>query len=178
LLEDFFNDVINLKKIYRKGWQTKLGIDKPETVADHSYSMATISMIIASLQSLDIKKVLEMSLIHDLAESKIGDLTPEEISQEEKFNQEDQAMKNIFSNLPKNISEDYLKIWTEFKEKTSNESIFVHDMDKFELALQANVYQKEGWSKDKIDPFLETAKNGIKNRYLKEILVKILNKKK
>ena len=33
MIEDFFKITTNLKKISRKGWETKLGITNPESVA-------------------------------------------------------------------------------------------------------------------------------------------------
>jgi putative hydrolase of HD superfamily len=69
MLFDFFNIVAELKKIPRKGWKEKLGLENPESVADHSYLTAVMSMIISDLNGLNTQKVLKMSLLHDLAES-------------------------------------------------------------------------------------------------------------
>ncbi|MGI0002847.1 MAG: HD domain-containing protein, partial [Nitrosopumilaceae archaeon] len=77
MLEDFFDQVIGLKSIHRKGWAKKVGINEPESVADHTYSMALMSVVLAELQALDVQKVATMSLIHDLAESLVGDYTPD-----------------------------------------------------------------------------------------------------
>ena len=48
---DFFKTAANLKKIPRQGWIDKLSIDNPESVADHSYSMAIMSMLISDLEN-------------------------------------------------------------------------------------------------------------------------------
>lgn len=47
MLEDFFEQAIGLKSIHRKGWTTKVGIKEPESVADHSYSMTVMSLVLA-----------------------------------------------------------------------------------------------------------------------------------
>ncbi len=85
MIEEFFKITTNLKKIPRKGWTTKLGISSPESVADHTFSMSTIAMVLSDLQKLDTQKVLKMSLLHDIAESITGDLTPDDISKNEKI---------------------------------------------------------------------------------------------
>ena len=85
MIEEFFKITTNLKKIPRKGWTTKLGISSPESVADHTFSMSTIAMVLADLQKLNTEKVLKMSLLHDIAESITGDLTPDDISKDEKL---------------------------------------------------------------------------------------------
>jgi len=48
LLEDFFFSVLKLKNIPRKGWSDKLSISQPESVADHSFAMTIMSMVIAN----------------------------------------------------------------------------------------------------------------------------------
>ena len=53
---DFLKTAISLKKIQRQGWINKLSISNPESVADHSYSMAVIGMIIADLEDYDSAK--------------------------------------------------------------------------------------------------------------------------
>jgi len=47
MIIDFFRTVVNLKKISRQGWIDKVSIENPESVADHSYSMAMMSMVIS-----------------------------------------------------------------------------------------------------------------------------------
>ena len=80
MIMGFFKTAINLKKIKRQGWIDKLSIKNPESVADHSYSMGIIGMVISDMENYDSEKILKMILLHDLAESKIGDYTPGEIS--------------------------------------------------------------------------------------------------
>ena len=69
---DFFKNALNLKNISRQGWIDKLSIKHPESVADHSYSMAIMAMVISDLENHDSEKILKMVLLHDLAESKIS----------------------------------------------------------------------------------------------------------
>ena len=77
---NFLKYSLNLKNVQRQGWIDKLSIQNPESVADHSYSMAMMAMIISDLENFDSEKILKMTLLHDLAESKIGDITPEPVS--------------------------------------------------------------------------------------------------
>ena len=92
----FFEHILNLKTKPRRGWQKKLGIKKPESVADHVYSVAAIAMILADSKNLDSAKILKMALLHDLAESITGDLTPDDGPKKKK---ENLAMKKIMSSL-------------------------------------------------------------------------------
>ena len=62
MILDFFKTAANLKKIYRQGWIDKLSLDTPESVADHSYSMALMGMVISDLGNYNSEKILKMIL--------------------------------------------------------------------------------------------------------------------
>ena len=171
---DFLKDTSNLKNIPRQGWIDKLSITNPESVADHSYSMSIMAMIISDLENYDSEKILKMVLLHDLAESKIGDFTPGQISKDEKEKIENQAFHEIIEKLPNSIKLQYVEIWKEYQNQISVESQFVHQIDRLEMTLQAKMYEKSGSSKDNIATFLETAKSDITHPKLKKILNQIL----
>ena len=166
---EFFSIIMNLKNIKRSGWYKRLGITKPESVADHSYSVAFLSMIISDLEKYNSKKVLQMSLLHDLAESAMGDFTPEN-RPINKYKIENQIMIKILCHLPKYIRKTYLDLWNEYNEKKTRESILVHNVDKFELAYQAIIYSK---NKKLINTFLINDRNMIQNKKLKIFFDKI-----
>ena len=163
-----------LKTIHRQGWKEKLQINYPESVADHSYSVSIMSMILADLEGLNTEKIIRMALLHDLAESVIGDLTPDNIKNDDKITKENKAMKIILTNLPSKIKKSYLEIWDDYQNNSSQESNLLHDIDKLEMAFQAKFYQKKGIPKEKLATFYETAKIGIKNKNLRNILSNII----
>ena len=174
MILDFLKDSANLKSISRQGWIDKLSIKNPESVADHSYSMAIMAMIISDLENYDSEKILKMTLLHDLAESKIGDITPEQMTPENKMKIENDAFNKIIDQLPEIVKSQYLEIWKEYQNNNSKESLFVHQIDKLEMALQAKIYQKDGKTIEDIEPFLESAKRSITEKKLKEIFTKII----
>ena len=173
MLKDFFKIILDLKNVQRKGWIDKIGIKDPESVADHSFSMTLMSMIVSELHGLDTNKIVKMSLLHDLAEASVGDFTPGEISKIKKLELENDAMRKILTELPNELIKNYQDVWDEFLIGKSEESIFVHEMDKLEMAFQAKQYMDEGSSKEKIQPFIDSANNEIKNKNLKEIMNKL-----
>ena len=146
-LLDFFKNTSNLKNISRQGWIDKLSIEHPESVADHSYSMAIMAMIISDLENYNSEKILKMVLLHDLAESKIGDLTPDQISKDEKEQIENNAFSEIIEKFPNSIKLQYAEICKEYQNQTSRESQIVHQIDRLEMALQAKIYEKSSLSK-------------------------------
>ncbi len=174
MIEEFFKITTNLKKIPRKGWITKLGISFPESVADHTFSMSTIAMVLSDLQKLDTQKVLKMSLLHDITESITGDLTHEDISKNEKIELENKTIDKILCNLPDDLAKNYLTIWNEYGENISDEAKLVHEVDKLEMVIQALSYANDGIKKEKLEPFINSAKNQINSKQLKKILDKLL----
>ena len=115
-----------------------------------------------------------MVLLHDLAESKIGDFTPEKLNKNEKNILENNAFKEIIETLPSYIRLQYLQIWQEYQENNSLESKLVHQVDRLEMALQAKIYQNDGFSLEKLEPFFESAKKDIVDSKLKELFTKII----
>jgi putative hydrolase of HD superfamily len=166
----FFQRVLELKNVPRQGWKEKLEIENPESVADHSYSTSVMSMVLSDLDGLDTEKIIKMALLHDLSESVIGDITPDKMLKDEKINKENFAMKQILKNLPNKIAVQYFEIWCEYQKNSSQESKLLHDIDKLEMAFQAKFYQDNGISNEKLQTFFNTAKMGIKNKNLSNIL--------
>jgi putative hydrolase of HD superfamily len=90
-----------LKKELRNSW---LSNGRRESVADHSWRMAMMAIVLIPRTKLDlnIEKVLKMAIIHDLAEIETGDIptihqTSEVIAQKSK--DEDRAFLKISSML-------------------------------------------------------------------------------
>jgi putative hydrolase of HD superfamily len=170
VLFDFFYLASELKRVPRKGWISKVGIEHPESVADHSYATAIMAMVFSDSQKLDTGKILKMALLHDLAESITGDFMPEEISKENKKISELDAMKEILSKLPNNLADEYDKVWQEYTQAITKESILLHEIDKLEMAIQAAKYSSEGFSNEKLSLFLDSAKKEIKSKELLDVL--------
>lgn len=162
-LLSFFRIVCNLKTIKRSGWIHKSNITSPESVADHSYSMCMMSMILAEIINLDSGHIMKMVIIHDLAESLVGDHMPDDISSEEKQLVEEKAMKKIISKLPNSLRKNYLNIWNEYNDNITVNAKFVHSMDKLEMVLQAKEYEFEGYPKELLQPFIKSATDYISN---------------
>lgn len=168
MLEDFLKTIIKLKTIPRQGWINKLGIKDPESVADHCYSMAAMAMIFSDLKKLDTEKIIKMTLLHDLAEAITGDLTPEDMTKSKKEKMESQAMKKILANLPKSLKLQYEKLWAEYQHNNTKEAKLLHQIDKLEMALQADSYKKNGYTKKQLKPFFDSAKKEISDSELRK----------
>ena len=118
------------------------------------YRMSLMSMLAPpSLAArLDLHKCMKMCLIHDMAESLVGDITPVDgVAKPEKSRREATTMDYITQSLLGNIyggkstaGEDVRAIWQEYEDSQTLESHYVHDIDKVELLLQMMEYEKRG----------------------------------
>jgi putative hydrolase of HD superfamily len=157
----FFHSVLRLKSIKRAGWVSKVKVEDAESVADHTFSMATMAMLLSDMLGFDTHRVIKMVLMHDLAESILGDYMPGDVTARQKLAKEKKAMKSILYSLPKRIREEYEEIWLEYLHNRTEIAKFVHRIDKLEMALQANQYAKQGYSDKLLAPFFESAKTAV-----------------
>lgn len=173
-LTEFFREAAKLKEVRRSGWISKLAVSDGESVADHSYSVAVIGMVLSDVAGLDSNKVIKMSLLHDLAESRIGDLVPGEILGDEKARIEDEAFADIISTLPARLQSEYHAIWNEYCASDTPEAILVHQVDRLEMALQASTYAENGRTERGIEEFIESAYTVITDPIAKEIITDLV----
>ena len=173
MISEFFFQIAELKKLPRSGWKIKVGLKDSESVAEHSYMMSVMSMVLSDMKSLNSEKVLKMTILHDWAESKIGDFMPEQIEYEKKSELESYAMSEILELLPHKIQSEYQDIWDEFLDRKTSEARLVHELDKLEMALQAKIYEKDV-DPEKVKPFIISAVEHIIDPDVKKILIDIL----
>lgn len=134
-----------LKHLIRTGWKNwHVKSDRLESVAEHIYGTQMLAIAINSEYEydIDILKVIFMLAIHELGETIIGDLTPFQISKDEKRKIEHNAIHEILSGL---IDGDSIeKILIEFDEHKTKESLFAFWCDKLECDLQCKLYDEDG----------------------------------
>lgn len=176
ILELFF-EFAQLKNLYRQGW-LKRGIEHVncETVAEHSFSVGLLGYVIAEehRQDLDSLRVMKLGLFHEMGEIYAGDIIPsDKISKEEKFAREYAAVQKVFAHLPN--SRKYENIWMEFEKKETPEAIFVGQIDRLEMALQANLYKQMGYGG--LEEFFPYVQQRITSPELKSIMDEILKVK-
>lgn len=94
------------------------------------------------MEGIDAHKLLQMVLIHDIAESDpaVGDITPfDGVTPQEKHVREEAAMKRICSVLPH--GDTLLSLWVEYEAGLTEEAKIAHQIDAVEMALQAREYE-------------------------------------
>jgi len=168
-LLQFFHIIFELKKTRRTGW-LKRGMTgmEAESIADHMYRMSMISMVLPLEEGVSRERCIMISLVHDLAEALIGDLTPEcGISSEDKHKMEAEALDEITKSLASESSRLIRDLWWEYETGSTAEARLVKQIDKFEFALQAAEYEREHGLD--FSDFIEKTEPMIKDPHLKSI---------
>ncbi|BGP12857.1 hypothetical protein JCM10213_000382 [Rhodosporidiobolus nylandii] len=177
----FFHTLERVKTNKRTGWVNQ-GIDKPESIADHMYRMAMMCLAYPETSSLDISKCVMLSIVHDLAEADVGDITPEHasgVSKATKLALEEKAMDRIYGLLgTTSIPALRLKsLWEEYEARETAESKFVKDLDLYELCQQAVEYENSQGCRT-LQGFFETTIPRILSPVVKEWAVTLMDERR
>lgn len=122
--------------------------------------------------NMDRIKCMKMALVHDLAESIVGDITPYcGIEREEKMRREHEAIQQISNLLPQMNSEELLCLYHEYESQASVEAIFVKDCDRYDMIQQAFEYEKRDASPLKYQEFF----NSTKGKFKCDFFIKLVN---
>lgn len=167
---EFMDKIQDLKETKRTGWVLK-DIPNPETVADHSYGVFMLTMSLANELDVDSDKLMKMSLIEDIGESIIGDITPhDDVSEEEKIDREEKAVEELSNILE---DEEVLELWREFEKGNSKEAKIAKQADNLEMTMQALRYEKEHGKSEKMNEFYDYTEERLSHPRLKEIFQEI-----
>jgi len=188
---DFLKLSLELKKLKRTGWVDRK-INNPESVADHSYQVALMALVFGKKLGIDVNKAVKMALIHDLPEAIVGDISVDQrhnyknslgikptITNEEKKEKEEQAMKEILKLLDKKTAKEIHELSKEYEERKTKTARIVKELDSLEVILQALEYQKENIENKNIEDFFlyRTTFNPIQNKTLQKDVKLILEEK-
>jgi putative hydrolases of HD superfamily len=154
-----------LKRLPRKGWIDR-GVDQPESVAEHSYRLALMTLLVGIRDpGIDVCRAMTLALVHDLPEIITGDITPfddrlddtatdrnslfrqaPEFSEQAgvaKTEAERAALSELTANLPDDLTRVLIDAWEEYEAGKSAEAMLVRQLDKLETWLQALEYRIE-----------------------------------
>eukprot|EP00413_Alexandrium_margalefii_P032214 CAMPEP_0204568188 /NCGR_PEP_ID=MMETSP0661-20131031/37038_1 /ASSEMBLY_ACC=CAM_ASM_000606 /TAXON_ID=109239 /ORGANISM="Alexandrium margalefi, Strain AMGDE01CS-322" /LENGTH=227 /DNA_ID=CAMNT_0051576181 /DNA_START=43 /DNA_END=726 /DNA_ORIENTATION=+ len=147
-LLEFVDTCARLKRTKRTGWVRK-GVADAESVADHSFRVAAMALALGAEAGVDVARAVQMALVHDLAEAKVGDLvvdgeqaSRDKVTRAEKAELEARAMDGICGTAG-GAGPKIRALWDDFEAGKSAESRFVKDLDKLEMLCQARSYEEE-----------------------------------
>lgn len=139
-LLEFLLYVGQAKRTFRTGWVLR-GVEKVESVADHMYRMAVMSLLLPKISEESKIRCMKLALVHDLSESVVGDLTEfDGIPKSEKRRRETEAMLYLTSLLPADVGREIFSLFNEYADQKTIEAKLVKDLDIFDMLLQGKAF--------------------------------------
>ncbi|KAL5282147.1 HDDC2 family protein [Megaselia abdita] len=141
------------------------------------YRMSMMTFLIDDSLKLDRLKCMQLALVHDLAESIVGDITPFcGVSKEQKRNMEMKAMEDICKLIePK--GNQIMELFLEYEEGKSSEANFVKDLDRLDMVLQAFEYERRDNCISKHQEFFDSTEGKFEHPFVKSIVQEIYNQR-
>jgi len=140
-----------LKRLDRTGWTLRGLANGTESVAAHSFGVGVTAMLLADeiqrrRTTVDVEKVLRMALLHDLAETRVGDMPKTAIAY---FGSKARKKAEIaaFADVVKEAGagrEVYQALYEEYEARESLEAQIVKAADVIDLLVQALALERGG----------------------------------
>ena len=156
-----------------------MDIRNPESVAEHTYQLCVMTMILAEQLGVDREKLIKMAIIHDLGEIFTGDIVwvRGNVINIEKRRQKEQievkGIAKIFNIVGK--ADEYKAIFEELRQRKTAEADIFWQLDKLEMGIQALDYEKR--LHKNLEEFFVSVDLQLTHPFLRSIFARVLAKR-
>lgn len=174
-----------LKRLDRTGWTLRGLPNGTESVAAHSFGVSVTAMLladrcVAQRVTVDVEKLLRIALLHDWAETRVGDM-PRTATLYFGSEARKQAETAAFSDIvtPVDANGSYTNLYNDYEQRESLEARLVKAADVLDLLIQVLALERAGARG--LDEFWEVAEKpdfnleGPAEQIVLELLRSILN---
>jgi putative hydrolase of HD superfamily len=128
---EFLYEVGALRLIPRQ-WQ-RFHLPNVQNLAEHQYRVMWLALVIAAQEKKgDTEKILKMAMVHDIAESRTGDV--DYIARQYVVRKEDEGIKDMLAGT--SLKAEFLQLWHEYEARESIESKIVKDADNLDVDME------------------------------------------
>lgn len=142
----FVRELDNLKRVQRQTWLADAS--RQENSAEHSWHIAVMALVLAEYapgDDLDLGRVMQMLLIHDIVEIDAGDtFCYDNAAVALQADHEKRAAERLFGLLPRDLADRFRNLWEEFEARETPESLLANSLDRLQPIL--NNYHSDGKS--------------------------------
>ncbi|MBI2617597.1 HD domain-containing protein [Candidatus Gottesmanbacteria bacterium] len=163
---NFLFEALSLTRLQRTGWQI-LG-DGKESLADHTFMVCMISLVLADKERANREKVLLLALFHDFSETRIGDVY--KLSDLYIHADSKKALTDAVGNI--SFRQTIVTLLKDFEKKGSIESKVVHDADVLALCLYLKTLVEKGntHAKEWLDGNSERLRLASSKKFYRDIM--------
>jgi putative hydrolase of HD superfamily len=153
----FIIEVDRLKEIFRQ--TVLINSRRAENDAEHSWHLCLIVITLAEHANwprLNVLRVLQMLILHDLVEIDAGDtFAYDTLAMAGQHDREAVAADRIFGLLPADQAREFRALWDEFETRQTPEAKFAAAVDRFQPMLlncrtEGAAWRKHGITRDRV----------------------------
>lgn len=129
----FLAEVDRLKTVLRRN--TLIDGSRRENSAEHSWHISLMALVLAEYanEPIDVFRVVQMLLIHDVVEIDAGDtFTYDPAANADKAEREQAAADRLFALLPPDQAASFRALWDEFEAAETPEAKFAQALDRLQ----------------------------------------------
>lgn len=147
-----------------------------ESVAEHSWRISLMAFLLRNeFPNVNISKVVDMCLIHDLGECFTGDIPTFKKTDKDR-DMENTLLYEWVKSLPEDISKDMQLLYAEMDEQKTIEAKLYEALDKLEALIQHNEAPLTTWTENEYELNKEYAFDSVAfSDWLMDLRKEILN---
>ncbi len=154
---DFIRELDRLKNVRRQTWL--MDASRKENSAEHSWHIALMAMVLgeyAPADGVDVGRVIQMLLVHDIVEIDAGDtFCYDQAAVSDQRGREQDAARRLFGLLPADIGKRFTALWEEFEDRQTPEARLANALDRLQPILNnyhtgGKSWQDNGISHDQV----------------------------
>jgi putative hydrolase of HD superfamily len=175
-LLDVFLEIQMLDRIPRAGFVLR-GVAEPESVAEHTLHVVFLVWALGpKIAGLDVARAVEIALLHDLAELRIGDL-PRTSSHYFPEGAKKAAESAAMADVAGPLDERARLLYDEYLHAATPEARLVKACDKLQLMLKVAVYER--WGMGALAEFWDNPENFPADGFpaVREIFAELLERR-
>jgi putative hydrolase of HD superfamily len=136
---EFLYEMGTIRHIQRT-WRQFLNADYAN-LAEHHFRVAWTALVLAKQEGVtDTEKVLKMALLHDIAESRTGDVNY--LQRQYVKRDEEQAIHDMLADT--SLAEEFLALLAEYERRESIEAKIVKDADNLDVDFEIHEQKHRG----------------------------------
>ncbi|MBT4352320.1 HD domain-containing protein [archaeon] len=139
----YYKDINKLKESERQGWVDRKIEPPRDTIASHSWGASLIGWLMAKKEGQDEEKIIKLLLMHDLIMAHIDDFVPDDENYTSKRDIENGLSEKLLGNIPKEIREEFMKLFLEYQKEETKESKLARECDKLDTLFQTVIYSEK-----------------------------------